>query len=208
MNFKQQLIKAYNKDAKRRDSAEGKRDQWKMDVREQFVSLLKKEGKKTILELGAGAGLDAKYFSDNGFDVLATDISNEMIKMCKKRGLNAKVVDLYELTSLGKTFDAVFSLNVLLHVPRKDLDTVLDNIYNALNKGGIFFYGVYGGTDEEKIINDKSKMGLPRFFSFLSDKTLLEIVQKRFEVIDFKIIDIDSKRPNFHFQSLFLRKKK
>jgi len=34
MDFKQQLKVAYNKDAQRRDSAEGKRDQWKLDIRQ------------------------------------------------------------------------------------------------------------------------------------------------------------------------------
>jgi len=206
MDFKQQLKVAYNKDAQRRDSAEGKRDQWKLDVRQQFVNLLKKEGKKTVLELGSGAGLDAKFFQDSGFEVLATDLSDEMTKMCKKRGLDARVLDLYDLAPLGKTFDAIFSLNVLLHVPRKDLDLVLHNIHKFLNNNGVFFYGVYGGTDDEKIITDKTKMNLPRLFSFLSDNTLLEAVKDLFEVIDFKVIDIGSDKPNFHFQSLFLKK--
>lgn len=206
-NFKEQLKVAYGKDAQRRDSAEGKRDKWKLDIRQQFVDFLKTENKKTILELGSGAGWDAKFFQDNGFNILATDLSNEMTKMCQKRGLSAKVMDLYDLASLGTTFDAIFSLNVLLHVPRKDLETVLKGIHGALNEGGIFFYGVYGGMDEEKIITDKSKMGLPRLFSFLSDQTLLDSVEGLFDVADFKTVDIGTAKPNFHFQSLLLRKK-
>jgi len=207
MDFKGQLIKAYDKDAKRRDSAEEKRDQWKLDIREKFAKLLKNEGKKTILELGSGAGLDAKFFQDKGFDVLATDLSSEMIKMCRKRGLDAKVVDLYDLSSLKKKYDGVFSMNVLLHVPSKDLEEILNNITGTLNKEGIFFYGVYGGYDKEETFTDKSKMGLPRFFSFLSDESLKRVVKDNFEIIDFQSIDIGSDKPNFHFQSLFLRKK-
>lgn len=112
-DFKQQLIQEYDKDAQRRDNAEGKRNQWKLDLRQKFVDLLKAANKKSILELGSGAGLDAKFFQDNGFDVLATDLSPEMVKMCQKRGLNAKVVDLYDLQSLDNQFDGIFSLNVL-----------------------------------------------------------------------------------------------
>ena len=130
-----------------------------------------------------------------------------MVKMCKKRGLDTKVLDLYRLSTLGKTFDAIFSLNVLLHVPKKDLIKVLQGIHETLNPNGIFFYGVYGGIDEEKIVTDKTKMNLPRLFSFLSDDTLLDTVKELFEVIDFKTVDIGSDKPNFHFQSLFLRKK-
>ena len=50
-------------------------------------------------------------------------------------------------------------------------------------------------------------MGLPRLFSFLSDESLLKLVKSRFEVLVFKTIDVGSDKPNFHFQSLFLKKK-
>lgn len=207
MDIKQQLVKAYNKDAKRRDEAEGKRELWKEEVRQKFVDLLKHEGKKSLLELGAGAGFDSKYFLDEGFDVLATDLSPEMVKMCKKRGLDAKVADLYDLSLLQQSFDAVYSMNVLLHVPKNDLDLVLDSISDVLNKNGLFFYGVYGGQDKEDTITDNSKMGLPRFFSFLTDESLLRIVKDKFDVISFQSIDIGSSRPNFHFQALTLKKR-
>jgi cyclopropane fatty-acyl-phospholipid synthase-like methyltransferase len=206
-NFKEELKVAYDTDAKRRDEAEGKRDQWKLELRQYFVDLLKKENKKSVLELGAGAGLDSLFFKKNGFEVLATDLSPEMIKMCQKRGLEATAFDLYDLEKLNKKFDAIFSLNVLLHVPRKDIEKVLEGIYNTLNDNGIFFYGVYGGIEEEKTIIDKYKMGLPRFFSFLSDETILELVKTKFDVIKFETIDVEGKQPGFHFQSLFLRKK-
>lgn len=206
-DFKNQLKIAYNADASRRDDADGKRDQWKLDVRQQFVDLLKAENKTTVLELGSGAGIDAKYFQDQGLTVLATDLSDEMVKMCEKRGVKACVMDLYNIPALKKSFDAIYSLNVLLHVPKKDLRMVLAHIYNTLNTNGIFFYGVYGGRDEEKIITDTSKMNLPRLFSFLSDETLRQVVESKFEVIDFQPISIGNDKPGLHFQSLFLRKK-
>lgn len=199
MDFKQQLKIAYDKDAKRRDGLVDKRDQWKLDIRQRFIELLKSQNGETILELGSGAGLDAKFFKDCGFDVLATDLSSEMIKMCQKRGVNAKVIDLYNLDTLERTFDSVFSMNVLLHVPKSDIKRVLGGIYKILNDGGLFFYGVYGGADEEKIIIDKSKMGLPRLFSFLADDSLLKLVEDKFEVLDFNTIDIGSGKPNFYF---------
>lgn len=206
-NFKIQLKAAYDKDAQRRVDNEDKRDDWKLRIRQEFAELLKSENRKTVLELGAGVGTDSKYFEEIGLEVLATDLSEEMINRCLEKGLRAKVVDLYEITNLGEKFDGVFSMNVLLHVPRKDLEKILENIYGVLNPNGIFFFGVYGGTDEEKVITDNSKMGLPRLFSFLSDKTICQLVTKWFDVIKFETIDIGSDRPNFHFQSLFLRKK-
>ena len=205
-DFKQQLKAAYNADAERRDKSEGKREEWKERVRQQFVDLLKSENKSTILELGAGAGLDSQFFKDQGFEVLAVDLSEEMVKMCQKRGVEAKVLDFYELDTLGKTFDGVFSLNSLLHVPKADVDRVLEQIYKVLNPGGIFFYGVYGGMDREETFTDPSKMNMPRYFSFLSDETIQEVAKTRFEVLSFEAIEIESKTRGLHFQALFLEK--
>lgn len=207
MSFKQQLKKAYDKDASRRDRGERERQQWKLDARQRFADVLHTKNKKTILELGSGAGLDAKFFKNQGFEVLATDLSPKMIEKCQKRSLRAKAIDLYDLDSLGEKFDGIYSLNVLLHVPRNDLNTVLQNIAVTLNEGGIFFYGVYGGYNKEETFIDKNKMGLPRFFSFLSDQTIKKVVKDWFEIIDFQTVDVGSKDPNFHFQSLLLRKK-
>ncbi len=208
-DFKQELKNAYNADAKRRDSNADTRDQWKLDLRDEFVKLLKDEGKHTLLELGAGAGIDSKFFLDNKLEVLATDLSDEMVKMCQKRGLNAQVLDLYDIDTLATKYDAIFGLNVLLHVPIKDLPTVLRKIANQLNDNGVFYYGVYGGVDEEKTITDETKMNMPRFFSFLSDEKLLDMARESFDIIKFdtNTFNIRSKTPGFHSQSLFLRKK-
>jgi len=208
MNIKQQLKKAYDADAQRRVDNEMKRDKWKLNLRKKFAKLAKKEKKQSLLELGSGVGIDADYFKKNGFDVFATDFSKEMINKCKTRGLNSKVVDLYELNSLNRSFDSIYSMNVLLHIPLKDLDEVLQTIHNVLNDNGIFFYGVYSkGKDEEFTFTDNSKMGLPRFFSFLSDKTLLDQTQKSFDIVDFSNIDIGNNEGELYFQALTLRKK-
>lgn len=207
--IKEQLIQAYDADAQRRDSGDGKRGMWKHALREEFVSLVKEVNKKSILELGSGAGLDAKYFQDNGFTVTASDLSPEMVKVCERRGLQAKILDMYDLKALGQTFDAIYSLNVLLHIPRKDIGLILENIADVLNPNGIFFYGVYGygNLDQEQVSVDERKMNMPRFFSFLSDETLLKEAKKKFEVIDFKRLELQEADPNYYFQALFLRKK-
>lgn len=205
MNIKEQLIEAYNKDATRRDEADGKREEWKATVRKDFSDRLKNEKKKSVLELGAGAGFDSKFFQDEGFEVLATDLSPEMVKVCQKRDIPAQVGDIYNLSALKRSFDAVYSMNVLLHVPKNDLPIVLNSITQVLNPNGLFFYGVYGGHNKEDVITDNTKMGLPRFFSFFSDESLLNAVVNHFEVVDFQHIDIGSSRPSFHFQALTLR---
>ena len=204
-NFKQQIRIAYDKDAQRREDSKTTRDTWKLKCREKFAHILKFENKQTVLEIGAGVGLDSLYLQQQGFDVLCTDLSPKMVEKATEKGLSAEVLDLYDITKLERKFDGVYSMNVLLHVPRQDLNHILDQIYQSLNTSGIFFYGVYGGADEEKVITDNSKMGLPRFFNFLSDKSLLDFVKMKFSVLSFDRVEL-GKGKDFYFQSLFLRK--
>lgn len=203
--IKQQLVVAYDVDAGRRSKVSD-RNGWKAEVRQNFVNRLKNESKKSILELGAGAGVDARFFARQDFDVLATDMSPGMVKACQESGIRAKVLDLYDITSLGQQFDAVYSMNVLLHVPPEDLDQVLVGIRDALEDNGLFYYGVYGGPTKQETITDPSRVDLPRYFSFLSDADLKNIVQRYFEIVDFAAIDIGNDQSGLHFQSLLLRK--
>jgi cyclopropane fatty-acyl-phospholipid synthase-like methyltransferase len=206
--IKDQLRKAYDKDAERRSGTKKTREDWKLKIRQQFIDLLKAENKASVLELGAGTGFYSLFFKENGFKVLATDLSQGMVNKCKELGLEAQILDLYDVSTLTDNFDSIFSMSVLMHVPKQDLPVVLKNLASKLNSGGVLFIGLYGGVDTVEIKVDKDKVDLPRYMSFLSDETLLEVVKDIFTVISFEAIDIQAKTPGFHYQSLFLRKDK
>src|SRR5258708_21695202 len=68
------LQRAYSREsASGRDQA-GKED-WKVAERQQFLDLLKREGKKTLLEIGAGTGTDGLFFQNSGMRVGCPDLS-------------------------------------------------------------------------------------------------------------------------------------
>lgn len=205
-NFKDGLRAAYDADAKRRTGNAKRRKEWKLNARQKFADLARLEGRKTILEIGAGAGLDAKFFLQQGFEVLATDLSPNMVTECEKIGLDARVADIYNLGGIGLKFDAIYSLNVLLHVPFEDLGQVLEAISDCLQENGLLFYGVYGGTTKEETYTDPTRMNMPRYFSFLDDETLLNVASPLFDVVQSEIVDIGDEQAGLHFQSLLLRK--
>ncbi|AZR72108.1 hypothetical protein BBF96_01085 [Anoxybacter fermentans] len=199
--LKASLIETYDRHAKERDKSEI--EPWKAEERDYFLNLLKKEQKKFLLEIGAGPGRDSKFFKDNGLEVIAIDISTEMVKLCKKKGLKAYVMDFYNLKFYPETFDAVWALNCLLHVPKKNLPKVLEGIRNVLKPNGLFYMGVYGGPDSEGVWEDDHYWP-QRFFVFYTDEHIQEVVQEYFELVYFKTIPTGGE---IHFQSLILRKK-
>ena len=197
------LRQAYDNHAGERDAAG--LAEWKIAEREEFVSLLRAEGKKTLLEIGAGPGHFGAYFRDQGFDVTCTDLSPEMVAHCRAKGLRAYVMDFLNLNFPPASFDAVFALNCLLHVPSAELDRVLESIHRLLRPRGLFFYGVYGGYSFEGVWPEDHH-DPKRYFVFYPDGELRRRVASWFDEVSFRAIPLEHDRES-HFQSLILRAK-
>ena len=195
------LILSYNRQAEQRNK--GVFEDWKAAERAEFLALLNKEQKQSLLEIGAGHGRDSLFFQENGFQVTCIDLSPEMVRLCQQKGLNARVMDMTNLDFPDHSFDAVYALNSLLHLTKKELPTVLQNISRVLKENGLFFLGVYGGFDFEGI-SETDSYTPKRFFSFHSDEGLKQVVTESFTLLSFK--QITSGDGDLHFQSLILRK--
>jgi SAM-dependent methyltransferase len=197
-----QLREAYNRSVVQRESRE--KADWKVVERRHFLDLLQKEGKSSLLEIGAGTGQDSKFFQEQGLEVICTDLSPEMVKYCREKGLTAYVMDFLHLDFPANSFAAIYSFNCLLHVPSQGLPTVLSKIRELLQPGGLFYLGVYGGNEREGIWDD-DQHDPKRFFSYHTDAYMQQITQQFFEPVYFKAVEV-SRDNDFHFQSMILRK--
>ena len=196
------LQTAYNyKMAKERDQWE--KNDWKISERQAFLDLLKQEEKHTLLEVGAGTGIDGLFFQDNGMRVVCTDLSPAMVELCRAKGLEARVSDFLSLDFPPASFEAIYALNCLLHVPTNDLSAVLDKLHSLLCPGGLFFLGTYGGYEQEDI-HEHDQHQPPRFFAHHTDDYMKDTVAAFFEIVSFKTIAIENVM--WHFQSMILRR--
>jgi SAM-dependent methyltransferase len=201
INEKPILKQAYNNFADHREQTQI--EPWKHKEREQFLRYLGQEGRSTVLEIGAGTGRDSLYFQMEGFQIVSVDLSEEMVRLCKEKGLEAHCMDFYHLDFDSESFDALFALNCLLHVPKAQLDAVLEQIERVLKPGGLFFCGVYGGQETEGVW-EKDFYEPKRFFSMFEDEAIVKVMQRRFQMEDFHTVSMGEGAP--HFQSLLLRK--
>jgi SAM-dependent methyltransferase len=177
---------------------------WKIKERDRFLSLLQREGKQTLLEIGCGPGKYARFFQDHGLTVVCTDLSPEMVRLCREKGLEAYAMDFLNLDFPEHSFDAVFALNCLLHVPKADLPRVLQGIRSLLVPTGLFYLGIYGGVEYEGVSPDDAYEP-KRFFSFHTDDQIRQVTTAYFDLVSFKTIQIENDEPGFQFQSLILR---
>ncbi|MBN2007672.1 MAG: class I SAM-dependent methyltransferase [Anaerolineae bacterium] len=177
---------------------------WKIADRAEFLVLLQQEGAQTLLEIGAGTGWCGKFFQDQGFSVTCTDLSPENVRFCQAKGLVAYERDFLNLGFPDASFDAVFALNCLLHVPHDNLPLVLQAIRAVLKPNGLFYMGLYGGMSFAGMLpDDHSKF--KRFFCFHPDDEIQRIVSQHFDVVRFKRLDLESET-TMSFQSLILRR--
>jgi SAM-dependent methyltransferase len=91
------------------------------------------KGAKSLLELGAGAGWQAKKLSELGLDVKAIDVEQTTF-----RNIQVYDVEYYDGENIpidDHSFDVVFSSNVLEHIP--SIDVTLKELHRVLRNDGV-----------------------------------------------------------------------
>jgi SAM-dependent methyltransferase len=198
------LRKAYDSGADARDRYD--LPQWKVSERAGFLSQLRVNGLTRLLEVGAGTGRDSKFFAEEGCVVTCIDLSPEMVRLCRDKGLNALVMDVADMSFADESFDAVYSFNSLLHLPKDELPSVLPEIRRVLAPGGIFYFGTYGGYDHEGVFEDDNHVPR-RFFSFYEDARLCRVASDVFDELSFESLEVSGTEGPLRFQSLLLQRR-
>jgi SAM-dependent methyltransferase len=195
------LRDAYDRGAERRTVRPA--PAWETAERDIFRDVLRREGATTLLELGAATGADAAFFQGHGFEVVCVDLSPQMVERCRGRGLVAHVMDVADLQFPPNSFDAVYAMNCLVHVPKSQLRGVLGGIRRVIKAGGVLYVGVYGGREFEGVAEDDS-FEPKRFFRHHRDEDLAAFLGDFFGVESFRRIPHGWN--GLHFQSFILRK--
>jgi len=149
--------------------------------------------RRMILDIGSGPGRDGLIFENSGCPVVCLDASRVMIKMCRQRGLQAITRDFMKIPFNNKSFAGVWAYTSLLHIHKKLMPKVLQEIYRVLKDDGIFGLGLIEGTEE---IYTNNMMGdAPRFFAYYKKRELEEILfDAGFEILYFEAFRPSSRR--------------
>ena len=201
MRFTDTLVEVYEKYAHERASYSP--DEFKVEERSEFLKFLRDERRKTLLEIGCGPGQDAQFFQAQGFKVLAVDNTPMMVQLTAEKGIPAQVLDCYDLDEINERFDAVYTMNCLLHIPKRDFDQVLRLISDRLNESGLMYLGIWGNQNFEGIW-EKDRYAPKRFFSFWKTEALLEVLQRYFRLEYYRRLEPHEGRV---FNSFIVRKR-
>ncbi len=182
MTFHQDTIKTYNKIAQHYNKTHFNSSFWKKEFK-LFKSLI--SGNK-IVDIGCGAGRDATLFLQNNFDYTGLDASSEMLKEARKRAPTGKFIlgNFYQLDFPDETFDGFWAAASLLHAPKTDIESVLNEILRILKPGGVGFISLKETQNiDEGMIKEDKYGGIKRYFSFYTPKELGKILKKTGSVV-------------------------
>lgn len=153
----------------------------------------KKSGYKDLLDLGTGLGRHAVYFSKQGFNVSAMDISDYAIQYLRNwagkenLSINAQVGDMLSLPYSNHSFDCLFAYHVISHTDSIGVKKIISEIVRVLKPHGEayltfcskesteFTENWFYKLDENTLISqDEAEKGVPHFYADPNDlKALL-----------------------------------
>jgi ubiquinone/menaquinone biosynthesis C-methylase UbiE len=195
----QQTIDTYNNMAREYDDETVMF--WDRFPRTFLNTFIELSGRK-VIDVGSGPGRDGLLLQQAGKEVVCIDASEAMVKLSSERGLESVVASFEDLPFGNESFDGVWAYTSLLHVPKKDMTTPLNEISRVLTPAGIFALGLIEGDTEEYKVS--SGVGAPRWFSFYQKDEVEDRCREHgFELVYFETFKPGSKNYlNFIFRRL------
>lgn len=189
-------------DARVQDREAAGEPEWRDDIRRDFIDRLPAGAR--VVEVGAGVGYTARWFHDQGLDVLATDLSPGNVEMIRAKGVPAEVRDMADLQLPDRSVDGVWAASCLMHVPTATVPQVLAEIARVLTVDGWFWVGTWGSDEGSEGIWEDDPSEPKRFYAIRTDEVMRSLYADHFEVVSFDTFS-PMDEIGWHYQSALLR---
>ncbi len=138
------------------------------ETQNRFLSHLPKQA--YILDFGCGSGRDTKVFLEHGFQVDATDGSEELCRSASKyTGIAVKCALFQELEETEK-YDGIWACSSILHLSMSELSDVFIRMRTALKEQGVIYTSFkYGDFEGERN---------GRYFTNLTEERLQNLLEQ------------------------------
>lgn len=155
-----------------------------------FISSLPSNAK--VLDVASGTGKESSVIAKHA-SVTALDISQEMLKKLSSRIHNITTIigTMVDLPFEDKSFDAIWSSRGIIHIPREDIQKVIQEFKRVLKIGGLLGLIFLENTDEVEYIEEflpeteaSNNEGLIYYRNLYSEKFIIDILKKEGCIIE------------------------
>lgn len=152
-----------------------------------------------VLDLGCGSGRDSKYYLSKGYDVVSIDGAIEICHLAEQYIGKSVHNVTFDNLDYSNEFDAIWASASLLHVDRKQLLSVLGNVFRALKTDGIVYASWKYGNEEKKVEG--------RYYLDMNEKEILRVLESfTVEILNIWVSQDCMMRDNF-WLNVIIRKK-
>ncbi|MEZ5219525.1 MAG: class I SAM-dependent methyltransferase [Ilumatobacteraceae bacterium] len=157
-------------------------------LRDRFVAQLLEEGRRSVVDVGAGPGIDAEPLRDAGFSVVGVDLVPANVVRMRERRLDAVAASLYALPFPDSVVDALWTMSTFVHVPHHRFDEAMGELLRVVRPGGLLAIGTWGGQDYEG--HPQEGMLRPhRFFSLASHDRWRSMLERHADLEQFETFE-------------------
>lgn len=129
------------------------------ETQERFLKYLDRGSR--ILDLGCGSGRDTRYFLDRGYQVRATDGSEELCRIASEYTGIPVQCRLFQELDEKDVYHGIWACSSILHLNWAELAVVMQKICAAIKPGGVLYasfkYGRFEGMRGDRYFTDMTE---------------------------------------------------
>lgn len=114
-----------------------------------------------VCDLGCGPGQVARYLRDQGVqEVIGVDLSAGMLEQARRLNPDIEFLEasMYRLPVKNEAWGAIVAFYSLIHIPRREVPQVLQELRRVLRPGGLLLVSFHLG---QSTVQSKSWWGIP-----------------------------------------------
>ncbi|MEP1125106.1 MAG: class I SAM-dependent methyltransferase [Ilumatobacter sp.] len=142
----------------------GRPSGFRLGLLDRFTEMIVAEGRRSVLDVGAGPATDASAFLDAGIVYTGVDLAVANGALAGEAGADVIAASMFDLPFRDETFSAGWSMSTLMHVPTDQVAVTMRSICRVLMRGAPLMIGQWGGRLGD-IDSDHTVPGLPRLFA-------------------------------------------
>jgi len=146
--------------------------------------------KTRCIDLGGGMGNYSKYLKETfpKWEITHSDFAIKQNKELEDMGIRTKALNFMQDEIGRNEYDLITAWEVIEHIPYEKLEFVFDNIYHALNRGGIFIFSTPNFDSPLCKMNDFYAICPPFHYLCFGEKWLLDFFRSKpqWKVVSYK----------------------